>query len=101
MDYPIKKKTFNCKVQPGESYGKLITLHRFPLEFDTPVWVCQCKCGRTTVFAEGKLRSGEAYSCGCDKHRTLSAEERKKMREAKKRHIMPSAEGVVPNEMSA
>lgn len=28
-------------------------------------WLCRCECGRTTVVAGNRLRSGETKSCGC------------------------------------
>ena len=30
-------------------------------------WECVCECGKTHIVASGKLRAGEAKSCGCRK----------------------------------
>lgn len=30
-----------------------------------PQWICQCKCGNTTLVLGDKLRHGKTRSCGC------------------------------------
>ena len=31
------------------------------------IWLCQCKCGKQSKVAAGRLRSGQSRSCGCMK----------------------------------
>jgi len=50
----------------GKRFGKLIVLQRAGLDKGLNVlWKCQCDCGKTTIAAGTKLKSGVPKSCGC------------------------------------
>ena len=50
-------------------FGKLTVLHRADINSKSgnARWVCQCKCGNTSIVIGSKLRIGYTKSCGCNK----------------------------------
>lgn len=46
-------------------FDKLTVLRPADNIGERTAWVCQCKCGRTTVVTTRNLRSGHTRSCGC------------------------------------
>ena len=86
-------------IAEGDRINKLTVLRKFSPEYDPSVWVCQCECGRTTVFSGRTLRTGEANSCGCDKKRIISAEEAAKRREKELEDWSDDAEDAETDEM--
>lgn len=55
--------------ETGNKYGKLTVLQHYGWmdEKREALWLCQCKCGNTTIVQGGNLRSGNTKSCGCMK----------------------------------
>lgn len=45
----------------GKKFGKLKVIKMLP----DCKWLCECKCGNTTIATTGNLRSGHTKSCGC------------------------------------
>jgi hypothetical protein len=63
----------------GRCFGKLTVLResgrvRYPGGGSTPLFDCQCACGKTATVLRGSLLSGRTQSCGCSngRHRELS-----------------------------
>lgn len=49
-----------------QRFGRLTVIKRAGSNFyGTPLWLCQCDCGATSVVRGDKLRSGVTKSCGC------------------------------------
>ncbi len=40
-------------------------LHIIDYDIDKHLWICQCKCGKTTLSTFHQLSSGKKRSCGC------------------------------------
>ena len=50
----------------GQTFGYLTVLERGETNVHGHTrWRCRCICGRETLVATGKLRSGKTISCGC------------------------------------
>jgi hypothetical protein len=64
-------------VVPGQRYGRLVLIelagfklenhssNRPNAERRTPLWKCQCDCGKTNIVSLYALRQGGTKSCGC------------------------------------
>lgn len=52
-------------LEPGQRFGKLVTVEPGPSKGKALTWVCQCDCGQKRVCRVGDLRSNQARSCGC------------------------------------
>lgn len=58
----------------GQKFGRLTVLSRTEHETRKGVfWLCRCDCGKETVVASGKLKSGTTRSCGCSRKGKTSA----------------------------
>ena len=55
----------------GRKYGKLTVLKYIASKKREATWICICDCGKFTVAAGSKLRSGHTRSCGCLKSELL------------------------------
>ena len=54
------------KNEIGNTYGYLTVINRAEnTKEGRAQWLCQCKCGNTTVVLGKRLRSGNTKSCGC------------------------------------
>lgn len=54
------------KNEVGNTYGYLTVIERAEnTKEGRAQWLCQCKCGNTTVVLGKHLRSGNTKSCGC------------------------------------
>lgn len=54
------------KNEIGNTYGYLTVIGRAEnTKEGRAQWLCQCKCGNTTVVLGKRLRSGNTKSCGC------------------------------------
>lgn len=51
----------------GQRFGKLTVLEPAENVGVRTAWLCRCDCGRETIVATRRLRSGRRTSCGCDK----------------------------------
>lgn len=60
----------DCKVQPGNRFGRLVIL-QFAGQDDhrNRVWLCQCDCGNQTQARATELARGARTSCGCLRRR--------------------------------
>lgn len=58
----------------GMRFGSLTVLAEVGWDLTGHIlWLCRCDCGRTRTVYEGKLKAGEATSCGCGAHRASAA----------------------------
>ena len=54
------------KNEIGNTYGYLTVIERAEnTKEGRAQWLCQCKCGNTTIVLGKRLRSGNTKSCGC------------------------------------
>ena len=49
----------------GQTFDRLVVLHRGKGNKAGATWKCACTCGQVTEVSSGKLRSGHTKSCGC------------------------------------
>ena len=52
-----------------QAYGKLKVISYGGLgkqKYPRPMWLCECKCGVTKLYAQNHLRSGVYKHCGCE-----------------------------------
>ena len=50
----------------GQQFGRLTVLECIGSAKDHHrLWLCQCKCGKTTVVPSNSLKKGSTRSCGC------------------------------------
>jgi hypothetical protein len=56
----------------GLVFGRLTVIRRAPNKKTAAMWVCRCECGRESTTSGGRLRNGEARSCGCARWEKLS-----------------------------
>ncbi len=47
----------------GQIFGELTVL-----QFDSPYWICNCNCGKSTKVRSQALRTGSIKSCGCKRY---------------------------------
>lgn len=56
----------SIEVPAGTAFGRLAVIEEAPRNArGDRMMLCQCECGKQTVSALGKLRSGHTKSCGC------------------------------------
>ena len=80
----------------GQQIGRLYVSHRVMIKGrDAAYWLCQCKCGNTTVVRGDLLRRREIQSCGCWQAEGASD----RMTEAHWRRIKPYI-GLYPIDLS-
>lgn len=55
------------KVKPGTKHTDLtvLSMHHERANDGHILWLCRCKCGRTTLARGSQLRSGRRKTCGC------------------------------------
>lgn len=49
----------------GRRFSRLEVLSLHSMRDRRAVWLCLCKCGRTTLASTSKLNAGRKKSCGC------------------------------------
>jgi len=49
----------------GQTFGKLVVVHRAENVGHRAAYACRCSCGRTAIVVASRLRSGKTKSCGC------------------------------------
>jgi len=49
----------------GNIYGRLIAVSPAKTKDGRSGWLCNCKCGNTTIVKTHNLKSGNTKSCGC------------------------------------
>ncbi len=65
-----QKEKVAFKDETNNVYGRLVVLRQAP-HYISPggdalvQWLCQCKCGKTTIVAGSVLRARQTISCGC------------------------------------
>lgn len=72
----------------GKRFGNLTPAWPVGRRGKGVVWLCFCKCGRTTLAKTGSLRYGEHYGCGCalgERHGAYKTLEYKIFNSAKQR----------------
>lgn len=48
-----------------ERYGHVKVIERIGTRSGSPLWLCQCDCGKMTEISTRSLRSENTQSCGC------------------------------------
>lgn len=53
----------------GNTFGLLTAVNReFKDKYSRWHWMCKCHCGNEKIISQNNLRSGNSYSCGCEKN---------------------------------
>lgn len=55
----------------GKKYGRLIVIKRVETKNGSPLWECECDCGKHIKTNSRELRHGHTRSCGCLKKETI------------------------------
>jgi len=75
--YISKKSITNCGCKKiidltNQKFGKLTAIKPLDENFNRYTeWLCECKCGNTTIQNATKLRQAQITSCGCLKKRKI------------------------------
>jgi hypothetical protein len=60
----------------GHKFGRLTAIKSIYVA-GKPKWICECECGGSIETTAGYLRSGNAKSCGCLKHKSWASEKKR------------------------
>lgn len=58
----------SCKIDlTGKTFGRLVVLSEAFIKdnIKDAKWLCECSCGKQKILPAGRLKSGQAKSCGC------------------------------------
>lgn len=67
--------------ETGKTYGRLTVVERYVPTAENwylntshaALWLCECRCGNTTIVQGSALRRGATKSCGCLRLETSAA----------------------------